>query len=214
LVFLVEFLLVESKKFSLWGFTKQGQVQWGKALQLLGYSVCGSLKEANQLPSTDPSKVKRFLLEKAIPKIKNYDAFQDTPWFLIYRELYMNYPDAKFILTTRDENKWILSVQRHFGKNNFAFHKFIYSSLDSLANKELYLERYRKHNEEVRLFFKDNPNFIEIDIQNYNWDTLCNFLKVKVPIWSFPHANKRDQTFVEKQLSRMKRIIKELYYNS
>ena len=76
------------------------------------------------------------------------------------------YPGSKFVLTLRDEEKWYRSVNRHIGDLRSAHHEWIYGRGKGLPmdDKENTIAVYRKHNEEVKAYFKDRPDdFIIID---------------------------------------------------
>lgn len=200
--------LKRKRKVFIIGFHKTGTSTLGKALQILGYTVCGSLKEAYDY---DLNKdVKSYILEKAKPLLNTYDSFQDTPWFLIYKELYQLYPDAYFILTKRSEKRWIKSVQKHFGDQKFKYHDYIYGTNNSIKDESIYLKRYQNHNLEVELFFEGKSNFLIFDIENSNWETLVSFLGARKPLVAFPHANKAGNNLLLK--TKVKSLIKQLYY--
>ena len=59
------------------GFHKTGTSSYGKALQRLGYKVCGSLKEAYDYESSG-LKFNEYLIEKAKPLFEKYDALSIT----------------------------------------------------------------------------------------------------------------------------------------
>ena len=44
--------------------------------------------------------------------IENWDAFSDSPYPLIWKDLYYLYPSARFILHTRPIGKWLKSIER------------------------------------------------------------------------------------------------------
>lgn len=199
----------QNRKIFVIGFHKTGTSSLGKALQVLGYKVCGSLKEAYGYK--EKPDVKEYILNKARPLMLKYDAFQDTPWFILYKELYRLFPDSYFILTVRQEEQWLKSVQRHFGDNFFHFHDFIYGTTDSFVDSDQYLKQFNSHNQEVKEFFKDNPNFMVFDVSMNGWKELCNFLGVRKPIFhKFPNANKASQR--NSLFSKVKKKIKGLYY--
>ncbi|MBI1357416.1 MAG: hypothetical protein GC160_24005 [Acidobacteria bacterium] len=77
------------------GFQKTGTTSLGYALSLLGYRVAGMF-DVMTFNSKDET------LAKAIQLGRRYDAFQDNPWPILYRELDQAFPSAKFILTVRD----------------------------------------------------------------------------------------------------------------
>ena len=60
------------------------------------------------------------------------------------------------------------------------------------GNEPLYLDRYRKHNREVRAYFADRQeDFLVLDLAGGDgWSELCGFLGDPVPNKAFPHANK------------------------
>lgn len=196
------------------GFHKTGTSSLGKALQLLGYKVCGSLKEGFGV-STKSKTYKEDLMTIAgnVKLFDTYNAFQDTPWFLLYEELYVKFPEAKFILTIREEQSWLQSVQKHFASGNFAYHSFIYNSLDSLMEAEHYVETYKNHNDNVISFFKkEQADLLVLDIKASNkWKLLSDFLQLEAPKTEFPHANKAKDRY--SFAAKIKRGIKKIYYD-
>ncbi|NNJ82851.1 MAG: hypothetical protein HKP11_11695, partial [Flavobacteriaceae bacterium] len=140
---------------------------------------------------------------------------QDTPWFLLYHQLYELYPNARFILTEREEKAWLKSVQGHFGRDAYPYHAYIYGTVDSIANGDVYLKKYREHNAAVRNYFYDKPGqLLIIDLPNLRqpWSVISEFLDVKRPKFSFPHANKEDSR--GKLTTRLKKLLKKYYYSS
>ena len=202
-------IFTRKKKVFIVGFHKTGTSSMGKALQLLGYTVCGSLREAYNCKDQDNNFLD-FLLEKAKTNLNKYNAFQDTPWFLLYKELYTMYPDAYFILTTRNTRNWIKSIQKHFGKGKFKFHDKIYGSFDSFTHESTYVKIYEQHNSDVKKFFSDKGNFKVIDIKHFNWEQLCGFLGHDKPFWNFPHTNRSSAR--GSLYNWIKRLIKNKYY--
>ena len=84
------------------GFHKTGTTSLGEALKVLGYNVTGP-NWINQ------GNIGRTHLARCRALSHDFDAFQDNPWPLVYREMDAMWPDAKFILTMRDSQKWIES---------------------------------------------------------------------------------------------------------
>ena len=179
------------------GFHKTGTSTLGQALQHLGYKVAG--------PQTSHAK---FLLDgdpqPLFDMVKDYDAFQDNPWPILYKELDELQPGSKFILTYRTEEKWIKSVVNHFGKIHTDMRLWIYGIGHPLGNEAVYLERYQRHYKEVVEYFKDRPDdLLEICWENGDsWKELCEFLGEDVPNIPLPHAKKGEYS-----------PIKKLYYN-
>jgi len=141
-----------------------------------------------------------------------YEAYQDNPWPLLYKELDRRYPKSKFILTIRDESKWIKSAVNHFGSSHTDMRKWIYGIGHPKGNEEIYLERYRKHNEEVLQYFKDRKDDLLIIewAKGDEWQKLCDFIDEPVPEAAFPHANKGNYSGNRKtSISYYKTLIKK-----
>lgn len=172
-----------SKVFCI-GFHKTGTSSLDRALRILGYSVTGPNGQH------DPD-IASNVYAMAAALTKKFDAFQDNPWPIIYRWCHENYPDAKFILTVRDPERWYQS-QGNFGENVTPMRKWIYGKNAGApaGNREIYLARYNAHNAEVREYFRGNPNFVEMDVTaGDGWEKLCALVGKPIPDVPFPHAN-------------------------
>lgn len=181
----------ERRKIFVLGFHKTGTTSLAKALQVLGYRVCGFV---NPLPGIEPdTHTREELFDRTYrPLLEQYDAFEDTPWFLFYKELLEIYPDARFILTRRPPEVWYRSALKHFGGYDRRSFQWIYSGKgDPVGNRELYLETYNRHNQEVIDYFREKKkSLLVMNLpEDFNWETLCEFLECRVPFGSFPHAN-------------------------
>ena len=107
-----------------------------------------------------------------------------------FRQLDRQYPDAAFILTTRDLDSWIASRSRHVQRNrleNAAGHSHTWTMEDPAAWK---LERAR-HHEAVLDYFRDRPGkLLVLDIVGGDgWEPLCDFLGCPVPEEAFPNVD-------------------------
>jgi hypothetical protein len=166
------------------GFHKTGTKSLAAALTLLGYRVGGSFGVH------DPG-IARHALTRALRRCEKYDAFQDNPWPVLFRELDERVPGSRFILTLRPEAGWIESAVRHFGRRSTPMRQWIYGAGYPAGNEERYLERFRRHNREVMEHFRNRPgDLLVIDFfAGDGWDKLCGFLGVPVPRQDFPHVN-------------------------
>ena len=167
------------------GFHKTGTTSLAKALTLLGYKVTGPNRVSDPLISQNVYEIAFDLVEK-------FDAFQDNPWPIIFKELDEKYPGSKFILTLRPSGEWIRSVARHFGAAETPMRKWIYGVGSPKGNEEIYLSRYERHNQEVLDYFRDRPDDLLVlhITEGDGWEKLCPFLKEDMPETPFPHANK------------------------
>jgi hypothetical protein len=138
--------------------------------------------------------------------LERWYALSDLPIPLLYQKLDKAYPGSKFILTVREESKWLESVSRLWDRaynptrwvwDVYPFtntiHRELYGRKD--FDRETMLNRYRRHNAEVRTYFKDRPN--DLLIMNMeagdSWPELCSFLGTPAPAVSYPaeYATKR-----------------------
>jgi hypothetical protein len=130
----------------------------------------------------------------AFALVPRFDAFQDNPWPILYRELDDRYPGSKFVLSVRSSESWITSQIRHFGTAETPMRQWIYGAGSPKGNEEIYIRRYKAHNAAVLAYFEQRPNdLLVMDITaGDGWATLCAFLGRRVPAIPFPHANRAD----------------------
>lgn len=133
--------------------------------------------------------------------LEHHYALSDLPIGILYGELDRSYPGSKFILTTRDEARWIQSVKSHWSRDSNKFraawdtdpfthrlHREVYGQKNFDA--EIFLARFRQHNADVRFHFLGRPN--DLLVMNMDkgagWQELCGFLRVPVPAVPYPAA--------------------------
>lgn len=172
------------------GWHKTGTSTLGLALIHLGYSVLGC-----RLDMIHP--LRRGEVGAALDIAGNYDALQDVPWAALFRELDHRHPGSRFILTVRDESAWLKSARRHFQDTHIPLHEWLYGKGQLIGNEELYLDRYRKHNQEVKEYFSGRAHdLLVMDLADGDgWASLCGFLGHAVPRQAFPHVNKSPHSF-------------------
>ena len=132
-------------------------------------------------------------LEPIFRVAESFDAFRDNPWFCLFRELDTRFPGSRFILTLRDELRWMDSVVNHFGRTDSDFRRWIYGVGSPIGNERVFLDRYCRHNREVRAYFEDRPDdLLVLPIeQGAGWPELCEFLDAPTPEQAFPYSNRR-----------------------
>ncbi len=129
-----------------------------------------------------------------------YDAFVDLPVPVLFKELDKHFPYSKFILTLRDENEWLVSVNRH--QENLRRIRMSTTLWDSdrlfyktdTFDENVALSRYREHINDVLDYFEYRPeDLLIIDLtkgsDSEKWGLLCAFLEIKYPDTKFPHKN-------------------------
>ena len=187
------------------GFQKTGTSSLMRALQTLGYRVCDGCGNA------DNPNIENEVYEICYSLVEKYDAFEDHPWSVLYRELDEKYPNSKFILTVRPTEQWIRSMCSHFGSQYTPMREWIYGVGHPQGNEEVYIERYERHNAEVKEYFKDRSNdllILQMDGKTEEqqlWKSICDFLGKPLPEnVKFPHANSKKDRLVINHLRRVK----------
>ncbi|KAJ0419366.1 hypothetical protein BJY00DRAFT_314199 [Aspergillus carlsbadensis] len=145
-----------------------------------------------------------------------YDAVTDIPSTLFAEELMDAYPDAQIILTTRDVDEWLASMERAFYKVlsmkrwrllevfDYTYIRPYMHLLRTTLNiwtdrswkdKEQLAAAYIAHNAQVRgQALKRGRRVLEFCVQD-GWRPLCEFLGRKedsVPATPFPWVNRGD----------------------
>ncbi len=178
------------------GMHKTGTTSLHSAFQLLG------LKSAHWKSAHWAKAIWREMTTIGVSRtLEEYYALCDLPLTILYRELDQAYPGSKFILTTRDEGKWLASVENHWNPERNQFraawdsdpfthrvHRELYGRKS--FDKEVFLARFRRHNAEVVEHFKDRPG--DLLVMNVDrkpgWNALCNFLGKRMPSVEYPRA--------------------------
>lgn len=169
----------EQKIFCV-GLPKTATTSLSQSLNILGYKTRGFAPAL-----LDDVGQWNFNLIKS--ELRQADAFRDMPWCFLYRELHEMCPNARFILTLRDEQSWISSFVRHFGDRSMPVLKKGMGTDAPLGKEAFFLEAYRKHNQAVMEYFSKNSSFLVLDAsQGLGWDKLCHFLGDPIPDREFP----------------------------
>jgi len=217
------------------GFPKTGTTSLEEAFELLGYSVCkGYYNNYNT----------NYLISLFINKdfteidrvITYYDVFTDLPFggtnFYVY--LSNTYPDAKFIHTQRDPEKWYDSLVKMFTQFDVnldtamnSFHKqgrygvvYYFNKIfkvNTLSNnKGEFIAHYNRINNEIKNYFENSTfSYLGMNlIDGDGWEVLCPFLNCTIPNVKFPHKNKAKSkkrlTTIEK-LQRIKILFIKIF---
>lgn len=172
------------------GFQKTGTSSLRDALRLLGYRV-GDNNHQLLWP------ILHGRWSRVFRKLNRYDAVEDNPWPLVYKEIDAHIPGCKFILTLREPESWYRSVSRHIGDLRDPMHEWMYGRGRGLPkdHKANTLNVFNAHNNDVLAHFKDRPeDLLVLDFtQGAGWQELCAFLGCEAPDASFPHANNKNK---------------------
>lgn len=140
--------------------------------------------------------------------LTGYIATTDLPCAHYFEPLAKAFPDAKVVLSVRDEQTWIDSYCRlSQAVYRFRFIRFLpplnrfwpfVTQLNQLVfgeksvdengiNRSVVLAAYRQHNEQVRQLIPAE-RLLEFNVEQ-GWQPLCEFLDIDVPKTPFPHSN-------------------------
>lgn len=142
--------------------------------------------------------------------LAHYDGITDITTVPCFRDLDRLHPGAKFILTTRDEARWVRSCRRvarfcstrllaeqpasedACRRRRIAEHlaRIVYGSAEPDA--EGLLRARREHHARVRAHFSSRSDaLLDIDlVARPRWDELAAFVEAEVPTHPFPHKGK------------------------
>ena len=176
--FLLRILVNKPKIFGI-GLSKTGKHSLSEALRNLGYNV-------GYYPKLD-----EIMLDS-----EKYDCLLDIPVILKYKALDKKYPDAKFILTVRNLDKWLKSCEIHFASKKTLYHKKLRVEIfgAELYDKEKFTNAWNRHINKVKEYFKGREeDLLIIDIPSgEGYNKLMAFLGVDYEIYRdklFPIKN-------------------------
>ncbi|TGD71885.1 hypothetical protein E4634_17395 [Mangrovimicrobium sediminis] len=193
------------------GWGKTGTSSLGKALKILGFD-----RHVSYSPEL-VMMLKKGRVDDVLARLENFNAMEDWPFPLMYQSIDQHFPNAKFVLTERDPEKRMTSYQGHVQREDSAakrnsllgigprikeqikayrlrrIRKYIYGFKEPDLHPEEMIALYKKHNMEVRNYFKDRPQkLLIVNWENGDgWNELCGFLELSEPAEEFPHLKDR-----------------------
>lgn len=195
------------------GLPRTGNTSLAEALRILGYKTLQHSTERLPLFPTAETSFRVF---------DDVDAVVDLPAALYWQELLEAYPDARLILTTRDQWSWYESMVRHIEVMRAAgdtecdkLHTLVFGSAE--PSEYWYKRRFHDHEWAIRLWAEIeaeketwlySERFLAFDITTEcthdtpecdsiaAWVTLCSFLDKPIPDVPFPWLNKGETNAV------------------
>ena len=187
------------------GFGRTGTMSIKAALDQLGVGPCYHMKIALPRFWHLHFFMKAWRGEKVNWKrfFRRYNTVVDWPACSFYKELMIEYPDAKILLNVRDPEKWYDSMHETIWEivKVFPFwfppitrkiHEEIIwkGNLQGVfEDKEKTMAVYKEWIEEVKRSVP--PERLLVYEVSEGWKPLCDFLDVPVPDKPFPHINER-----------------------
>lgn len=173
------------------GFQKTGTTTMSAALQALGFSVAGAAKRINRQVDWQLPNPRQAIWEVVHKVVEQHDAIQDSPCPFFYEDFDAAYPDARFILTERDPERWLASYAKFFPEKNNPLRRWMYG-LELLSGNEAEYKRiYIEQNARIKQYFSGREeNFLIMNLEaGDGWLKLVNFLGPDL-VGRFPHQNR------------------------
>jgi len=182
-----------NKIFGL-GMCKTGTTSLHRALKQLGFRSV----HYPRLPE---------ILSGQFDWMDDYDAASDIPIVPFYPQLDAAYPGSKFILTVRNVDEWLQSMEKWWGAEATTEYIIdirlaVFGINTFRADRLKYV--YEKHLRDVREYFKNRPDDLLIMniCEGDGWEKLCPFLKKSAPDVKFPFIVPEPRTYPEKPKRR------------
>ena len=141
--------------------------------------------------------------QPALDYASRFRAFEDRPWNVgtIYRALATHFPDARFVLTLRQPERWWGSVERWLSvskpgkRDEYCRHLRVDPALANAGVEALQapmLARYREYNDAVIQHFEGTQRLLVVDFEaGDGWPELSAFFGTPPPDVPFPMANRQ-----------------------
>jgi hypothetical protein len=191
------------------GFGRTGTTSLKAALEQLGFSKCHHMQEVARsrkqvdawLTRTDGGTVDWNAV------FEGFEACCDWPSVHYWEELSRHYPDAKIILSVRDEERWYDSVAQTIYPASHLLPRWLETLIPPIRrinkiaiavawegtfhgrfeDRDHALKIYRDHIEYVKAAVP--PERLLVFEAKQGWEPLCRFLNVPVPETEYPHLN-------------------------
>lgn len=167
------------------GLSRTGTTSLAAALHRLGYRTV-------HFPDPGPLLVGDFSVFDAV------DAATDTPVTAFFPLLDQRYPGSRFVLTVREMEGWLGSVEELFRRRTQGergpvaeIRRLVYGRVT--FDREHFRAAYERHVAWVRGYFRGRPgDLLEMDLgAGDGWEALCGFLGAGVVRGPFPRENPR-----------------------
>lgn len=178
------------------GLSRTGTTSLGEALRILGIPTVHYPHDEELYDELTSGTYQLSILN-------HFQAIVDISVAPFYPQLDRVYSESKFILTVRDQEEWLHSLERHWPRmqarmeQDEQFERFtrficacVYGSWEFSADRFKYV--YERHVANVQGYFEGrSDDLLILDICGGDgWEPLCSFFDLPVPSRSFPHANR------------------------
>jgi hypothetical protein len=174
----------------------------------LGRTGTGSLVAALNLlgirsihyPSDDQTLRELKEARYRLSVLEDHDGAADVSVAPFYAQLDRAYPGSKFILSVRERESWLGSIEAHFSNpvnHEYEFARFIHTVVYGceVFHRDRFAHVYDCHVRNVAHYFGGRPSdLLVLDIcKGGSWESLCPFLGLPLPSppIPFPHHHRR-----------------------
>ncbi len=181
------------------GLSKTGTTSLGLGLKRLGIKTIDYPHDPTTLRELEQGDYRLSVLE-------HYQAVTDTPVAIYYAQLDRLFPGSKFILTVREKESWLRSVEEHWkfseewAQRHLPFRRFTYFIHAAVYGtyafeRERFSFVYDQHVRNVLEYFHDRPDDLLVaDVcSGDGYEKLCPFLGRPVLDENFPRANTKHE---------------------
>ena len=196
------------------GFGRTGTYSLKLALEKLGFGPCYHMADVmvkqNHVEMWNDAIDGRYDWQKIL---KGFKSTVDWPSTYFWKVLLELNPDAKVILSLRDEDSWYNSAKSTIYQGMENADKYsglrgeVYKMASRIVLEKTFLGRfddeqfakkvYREHIEDVKKSVRAE-NLLLMDVKE-GWQPLCEFLNVELPAEEFPRTNTK--SMYQKRLS-------------
>nr|CAB3262602.1 uncharacterized protein LOC100180848 [Phallusia mammillata] len=198
------------------GVSKTGTKSMAEALRILGLTVHDSMEHYKYHRQVWYDYIDgKATLDDIRESYKGVDAVTDFPVHIFWEQLAEAFPEAKIILTQRDEKSYIPSAMKQrialannksciflftFSPTGWKYFKFLQVFLGVMDGHQplfpftnwpfsanLRAIKYRQHNAAV-LMNAPKDRLLVYSVKE-GWEPLCNFLNLPIPNRPLPHKN-------------------------
>jgi len=196
------------------GLSRTGTTSLARGLEMLGLQVAhfplSLLVKGSFTPRLNHGLWSRWQLHRQVKAARFHnaermllenDVFADLPIPIIYEELDQQFPASKFIVTSRETEGWLSSMEWLFrdrpddwsqGPLIDELHFAAYGC--TRFDRQALTKAWEKHEAKLDNYFSGRSSDllrINIDQGDLNYPTICSFLECEIPNFPFPQVNQR-----------------------
>jgi hypothetical protein len=162
------------------GLNKTGTTSIKKALTIGGNTKSYGVDQYKLIQHLDSFEYIYNMVKLNV--YKGITIFKDRPWNMdLYKKLDKSFPEAKFILTIRDQETWWGSVLNNLEEKSnkpiIDTYKMHFKCQE--INKEKFIEYYINYNLKAEEYFNNKKNFFKLEMpKDFNWKNIMKILNI------------------------------------